>query len=552
MTLRQLLSDKLTDPPAEVEDKDAIDVDSRDEEGECALCRAASLGHTECVEVLLDAGATTDLVSGGATTQGMTPLMCGVWSGHAEAIQVLVAHGANIEARWRRTGGQNIIIDRCDVTGATAALLAAMRNHSTCLRRLSSAGAKLDVAGTDDASSGVAHYAARHGHVEVLNLLVELKCDTSTFGRVNGLDKTPLRYAVESGHDRVVICLSALGVSTKEKDAKGFGLCHAAATAGHSSVLAALHSAASGSGDGTTVNCLAEVDARFGWTPAHAAASKGHAACLETLHELGAAETFSVVDRDGFVPAHVAAFNGKADCLRALDTLGAGKTLLAQDTDGWTPAHAAASADHAECLSVMQELGAGVALWMKDKEGRTPADVAREGSHAKCMAVFCKLAPKTKKDHADSNVTDDDGDETEDLEYHDASDSGLLAKLIQGFLVCFVCCGFSCFGGAIALVVFGVLCMTDNATVFLCTADLGADGNEIGGAIGMLIMGGFPLACVGLGRLLLYLETTPCGKPVYIAPDGLAAKRKAAMLKKIGHAELVRTLHDSPLEQSSM
>jgi ankyrin repeat protein len=252
--------------------------------------------------------------------QGMTQLMCAAWNGRSRQIQPLIAGGQSADVPWRRADGKAVIVGRRNLTGSTAILLAAMRNHSECIHKLAAAGADVEGA-ADDVGSGAAHYASGAGHGAVLQALGELKVDV--FNRADSRDKTPLRMAVEAGHHALVGALAGLGGDAAAVDAKGFSLCQAAATAGHSLCLEALFKV-SGAG------CLNQADSEFGWTPAHAASSKGHADCLEILHQLGAKSSFFVPDRDGFVPAHIAAFNGKVECLRALDNLGAGRTLRAK------------------------------------------------------------------------------------------------------------------------------------------------------------------------------------------------------------------------------
>lgn len=54
-----------------------------------------SAGHTECVEVLLDAGSVVDAV----TTSGSTALHSAASNGHAEVVQRLITAGADVDVQ---------------------------------------------------------------------------------------------------------------------------------------------------------------------------------------------------------------------------------------------------------------------------------------------------------------------------------------------------------------------------------------------------------------------------------------------------------------------
>ena len=53
------------------------------------------VGHTECVEVLLDKGSVVDAV----TTSGSTALHSAASNGHHEVVQCLIAAGADVDVQ---------------------------------------------------------------------------------------------------------------------------------------------------------------------------------------------------------------------------------------------------------------------------------------------------------------------------------------------------------------------------------------------------------------------------------------------------------------------
>lgn len=61
------------------------------DQGTTALHEASRNGHTEITELLLNHGASVDAVS----LRGRTPLHCAAYKGFVEPVKVLLAHGAN-------------------------------------------------------------------------------------------------------------------------------------------------------------------------------------------------------------------------------------------------------------------------------------------------------------------------------------------------------------------------------------------------------------------------------------------------------------------------
>ena len=109
-----------------------------------------------------------------------------------------------------------------------------------------------------------------------------------------------------------------------------------------------------------------------------------------------------------------------------------------------------------------------------------------------------------------------------------ANGGGILGKLIGGFLVCYICCGLSCFGGAVALVVLGVNRLVDG----------GADGSDPAATdtpdngLLLLMLGVFPITALVV--CVIYIRAQDAGwfRPENVSPNGLAAKRKADMTRQ--------------------
>ena len=116
------------------------DVEAREQNDCTALHLAAQRGHVGCVVALLDLGAAVDARMTGSK---VTPLLAAAAVGMLECVRVLVARGADLEARTEH--------------GCTAAHLAAQHGRVDCLRALRALGA--DMRAMDDEGMPVAWYA---------------------------------------------------------------------------------------------------------------------------------------------------------------------------------------------------------------------------------------------------------------------------------------------------------------------------------------------------------------------------------------------------------
>lgn len=107
-----------------------------------------------------------------------------------------------------------------------------------------------------------------------------------------------------------------------------------------------------------------------------------------------------------------------------------------------------------------------------------------------------------------------------------ADGGGVLGKLIGGFLVCYICCGMSCFGGAVALVVVGVNRLADDGTENASNSESPDNG------LLLLILGVVPI--IAFAVCITYLRAQDAGwcRPDNLSPNGLAAKRKEAMRRQ--------------------
>eukprot|EP00439_Symbiodinium_sp_Y106_P070348 s2440_g12.t1 len=126
---------------------------SRDDEGMTPLMRASLFGHVDVAELLLEAGAETDV----SDNNGCTALMCAARNGHASVVQLLLNAGAEKDLR--------------DSLGLTALISAAECDHALVVQLLLDAGAEMD-AGDIEGHTALMK-AARRCHAASVRLLLE-------------------------------------------------------------------------------------------------------------------------------------------------------------------------------------------------------------------------------------------------------------------------------------------------------------------------------------------------------------------------------------------
>ncbi|PSS04309.1 E3 ubiquitin-protein like [Actinidia chinensis var. chinensis] len=201
---------------------------------------SAAQGHHEIVSLLLESGVDINL----RNYRGQTALMQACQYGHWEVVQTLVLFKANIHKADYLNGG-------------TALHLAALNGHSRCIRLLLAdyipsipdtlnitrkvskngnsvlefdEGALHDII-NKPADGGITalHMAALNGHVETLQLLLDLRASVSevtvedgTTIDLIGSGSTPLHYAACGGNVQCCQILVAKGASLSAENGNGW------------------------------------------------------------------------------------------------------------------------------------------------------------------------------------------------------------------------------------------------------------------------------------------------------------------------------------------
>jgi ankyrin repeat protein len=241
----------------------------------------------------------------------------------------------------------------------------------------------MDISAQDNEGRQPAHVAARGGHLEVVNLLVELKVDISV---QDNKGRQPIHEAAWGGHLGVVDRLVELKVDTSAQDNGGWQPIHEAAWGGHLEVVDRL------------IELKVDVSARDnrGRQPIHVAAWGGHLGVVDRLIELKV--DISARDNRGRQPIHMAAEGGHLGMINRLVELKV--DVSAQDNEGWQPIHAAARDGHLEIVDRLIELKADISARMKD--GWRPIHSAAQGGHLEAINRLVEL-------RADASAQDNKG-----------------------------------------------------------------------------------------------------------------------------------------------
>lgn len=102
-----------------------------------------------------------------------------------------------------------------DIDGATALHAAALSGNIVAIHLLVAAGA--DIEAKEMRGQTPIHFAARRGHLAAVNLLATLGADVDS---ADNRGKTPLRTAAKYGHLSLVSSVIALGANVNAQDAK--------------------------------------------------------------------------------------------------------------------------------------------------------------------------------------------------------------------------------------------------------------------------------------------------------------------------------------------
>ncbi|CAG5865543.1 unnamed protein product [Menidia menidia] len=331
------------------------------------------LGHQEIASLLLEFGASVDVVS----ENGMSPLCFSAAAGHLELVMLLCKRGAKV--------------DHVDKSGQCALVHAALRGHVEIIQYLlelewSAEGQQQDCSLKNKVLQQALIAASSMGHTQVVRGLLALKNEhavqidshdtlwgetalTAAAGRgkmevcsflleqgavvpqVNRRSVSPLFCAVRQGHWQIAELLLQHGADINISDKQGRTLLMVAACEGHLRTVEFLLSKGAS---------LTSMD-KEGLMPLGWACLKGHKNVVQFLVEKGA--VIDHTDKNGRTPLDLAAFYGDAEIVQYLVERGA--VIEHVDHSGMRPLDRAIGCRNTSVVVTLLKKGAklGNAAW---------------------------------------------------------------------------------------------------------------------------------------------------------------------------------------------
>ena len=359
------------------------------EGGSTLLHLAASLGHADIVEMLLQLGAGAEPLQ--RDMAGNTALHVAAMAG---ASGVIAALGAALDPELVADEDRN-------AAGLTPLMAAAAGGKAIALRALLEAFPQADPLAHTDTGATALHLAAERGFNDVLQVLV--RQGKAFVDAVDDAGATPLHVAASAGQARTLYHLvSRLGAGLNSTDSQRCTALHRAWSGKHVEAVQVLLQLGAkalprGGGGGSAPS-------RGGATLLHMAAAEPSFWSIVPTLVTACGLRPSAVDAAGRTPLHIAAEVGNFDTLTYL--LGVGANPSARDPQGATPVHLAAAQGRYACVAYLVSAHSGAAsINARDARGRTPLH------WAVVTAAGAPLTAKLITAHgADVHAADVDGD----------------------------------------------------------------------------------------------------------------------------------------------
>eukprot|EP00731_Ephydatia_muelleri_P037519 Em0494g4a len=321
-------------PPGSYEP--AIDIDQQTESNhDTALTLAAAGGHDELVELLLAHGSNIEH----RDKKGCTPLILAASAGHAVTVAILLDHNADIEAQSERTkdtalslacsGGRQEVVELLLAKGAnfehrnvsdyTPLSLAASGGYVNIIKLLLRAGADINSRTGSKLGISPLMLAAMNGHTSTVKLLLDMGSDISAQIETNR--NTALTLACFQGRHEVVNLLVERQANVEHRAKTGLTPLMEAASGGYHEVGKVLIA------KGADVNAAPVPSSRD--TALTIAADKGHCKFVHLL--LTHAAHVDVKNKKGNSPLWLACNGGHLDVVRLLVEHEPGADVDSQD-----------------------------------------------------------------------------------------------------------------------------------------------------------------------------------------------------------------------------
>ncbi|MBO9481659.1 ankyrin repeat domain-containing protein [Salinisphaera sp. G21_0] len=385
-----------------------------------APCNNSGSTMLACAAEACDWGFVDELMGKGADINGprnirtkLTPLHYAAAQGQQEAIDALIARGADVNARTvngdtaLKMASDNLKINipmiksfanagfdvnaPCNYLGSTMLACAAEACDWGFVDELMAKGADINGPKHIKTEYTPLHYAAEEGQLEAIKALIAKGADVSAQTE-KGV--TPLHYAAAQGQPEAIDALIAAGADVNARTKNGFTPLHYAAAQGQQEAIDALiangadvnarsekgYTALKSASDNEKINIpmiKSFADAGFdvnapcnnlGSTMLAFAAAACDWVFVDKLLDKGADINGPKNKNTKYTPLHFAAEKGQPDAIYELIAREA--DVDARTKNGFTPLHYAAAQGHQEAIDALIEKGADVSA--RTKDGVTP------------------------------------------------------------------------------------------------------------------------------------------------------------------------------------
>uniref|UniRef100_A0A3B3B8F8 Tetratricopeptide repeat, ankyrin repeat and coiled-coil containing 1b n=1 Tax=Oryzias melastigma TaxID=30732 RepID=A0A3B3B8F8_ORYME len=331
------------------------------------LCIQCHLGHLEMASLLLEFGASLDVVS----ENGMSPLCFSAAAGHTGLVMLLCKRGAKV--------------DHVDKSGQCALVHAALRGHTEIIQYLLelewiAEGLQQDCSLKNKALQQALIAASSMGHTQVVRSLLVLKNEHAV--QIDSHDtlwgETALTAAAGRGKMEVCSFLLDQGALVQQVNRRGVSSLFCAVRQGHWQIAELLLQ------HGADIN----ISDKQGRTLLMVAACEGHLSTVEFLLSKGASLT--QMDKEGLMPLSWACLKGHKDVVQFLVEKGA--IIDHTDKNGRTPLDLAAFYGDAEIVQYLVEKGA--VIEHVDHSGMRPLDRAIGCRNTSVVVTLLKKGAK--------------------------------------------------------------------------------------------------------------------------------------------------------------
>ena len=342
--------------------------------GLTALHVAAAYGQVDAVKELL---AVSDRKLDSMDKQGETALHKAITRGHEDVVQLLLFHGAVIDAALPATNAAGVNVTRdlfmSDPTNASSQQAVTPAVISSEVAVAAGGGERQTGAATAQSHEPSSPRTPRDPIGRKRRSVKMTLEEGSGVGDVDEEGRTPLHIAVLLRMIDSVKLLIEFGAALDVVDGNGNTALHMAARIGSEQTMELLLKA----------HADPDIKNKHNLVPLHFAARFGHGGCVVMLLVAGCNPRLPTSPdyTQGLTALHLAAYHGHAQCLHAL--LSGGAVAERPGMGGVTPLHLAAVNSHHQCIVVLLTSGANIDA--VDDRGITPLHLAASAGHIQVL-----------------------------------------------------------------------------------------------------------------------------------------------------------------------